>query len=76
MLLDIMGLDEVKPEGAWTDLVLPKGHKEMVQAMVQTHTSLHRAKAGKGLDIFNVDLIRGKGERYREKTLVASPRVG
>lgn len=62
MQLDILFLDEVKPEGAWTDLVLPKGHKEMVQAMVQTHTSVARVDANKGPEIFNVDLIRGKGE--------------
>lgn len=60
--VDIENLGTVKQEDNWDDLVLPPGHKDMVQAMVETFTSTGSAVgAVEGQDDYDVDLVPGKG---------------
>lgn len=56
----------MKQEDNWKDLILPPGHKEMVQAMVENFTSTGSAAAGiGGRDDFEMDLVPGKGKSSR-----------
>lgn len=59
--LDLGILKPVKREDGWKALVLPKGHREMVQAMVETHTKGSRSTTGSPEKI-EMDLVRGKGK--------------
>ncbi|ETS76967.1 hypothetical protein PFICI_10841 [Pestalotiopsis fici W106-1] len=58
VLLDISRLERVEQNNEWDNLVLPPGHREMVQAMVETHTqdlqSNRDSRPG-------MDLVKGKG---------------
>lgn len=58
-LFNITQFRPVEQNNEWDKLVLPPGHREMVQAMVETHTrdlgSNSDAKIG-------MDLVQGKGE--------------
>ncbi|KAF2996525.1 hypothetical protein E8E14_000232 [Neopestalotiopsis sp. 37M] len=58
VLLNISQLDDVEQNNEWDNLVLPPGHREMVQAMVETHTqdlqSNRESRPG-------MDLVKGKG---------------
>ncbi|KAI0435671.1 hypothetical protein F4803DRAFT_544743 [Xylaria telfairii] len=54
VLLDINLLKDVEQDNEWKNLFLPKGHQQMVQAMVETHAN---DKETKGMD-----LVRGKGK--------------
>lgn len=59
---DLRLLQHVKMEDGWNDLVLPKGHREMVQAMVETHAKGTRSTTGHShQDKVAMDLVRGKG---------------
>lgn len=51
-----------KEDSDWEDLVLPQGHKNMVQAVVQTHAAGTRSATGRSQDKIEVDLVRGKGK--------------
>ncbi|KAL9118847.1 MAG: hypothetical protein Q9187_004598 [Circinaria calcarea] len=57
-LLNLAQLGPVEQNNEWNKLVLPPGHRDMVQAMVETHTqdlgSNRDAKIG-------MDLVQGKG---------------
>ncbi|KAL6410848.1 AAA family ATPase [Ilyonectria robusta] len=62
--LDLDQLEELKQEDEWKKLVLPDGHREMVQAMVETHTRgsqdskwVHNTPKAK----VQMDLVQGKG---------------
>lgn len=63
--VDLSNLETVKQEDNWDDLILPAGHKEMVQAMVMTHTRAASSLAiegTRGQGEYEVDLVPGKGE--------------
>ncbi|KAI0193584.1 hypothetical protein EV127DRAFT_360831 [Xylaria flabelliformis] len=55
VLLDINLLREVEQNSEWDNLFLPPGHQDMVQALVETHTSGREGTKG-------MDLVRGKGK--------------
>ncbi|KAK7407983.1 hypothetical protein QQX98_009854 [Neonectria punicea] len=70
--LDLENIEPNEMAAGWDDLVLPVGHKQMVQAMVESHTAGSR-QSGKN---FEADLVQEKGglgynpqdvERYLEK---------
>ena len=56
-----MKLGEIQQEEGWDDLVLPQRHKNLVQAMVQTHAAGSRSATGHSQTNLEVDLVRGKG---------------
>lgn len=56
-----MKLGEIRQEEGWDDLVLPQRHKNLVQAMVQTHAAGSRSTSGHSQASLEVDLVRGKG---------------
>jgi hypothetical protein len=58
--IDIQLLNLVRHGDTWHDLVLPEGHREMVQAMVETHAQGSRSATGRS-DKIEMDLVRGKG---------------
>ncbi|KAF8861394.1 P-loop containing nucleoside triphosphate hydrolase protein [Acephala macrosclerotiorum] len=58
---DLRLLQNVKKEYGWNDLVLPKGHREMVQAMVETHAQRSRSTTGQLQDKIAMDLVGGRG---------------
>ncbi|RSL48360.1 hypothetical protein CEP54_012954 [Fusarium duplospermum] len=58
VLLDLLQLGPVAQDNEWRHLVLPPGHRQLVQAMVETHTQ----KLGANKDAkIGLDLVRGKG---------------
>lgn len=59
--VDITNLGEIRQEEGWDDLVLPQRHKNLVQAMVQTHAAGSRSASGHSQANLEVDLVRGKG---------------
>lgn len=61
-----MRLGEIRQEEGWDDLVLPQRHKNLVQAMVQTHAAGSRSASGHSQTNLEVDLVRGKGIALRE----------
>lgn len=64
--IDLKNLGTVKQEDSWNDLVLPSGHKEMVQSMVESFTATGSAVVDKGgRDDYDVDLVPGKGSSLR-----------
>lgn len=70
MRLDITQLQDVTYEDGWSDLVLPKGHRKMVQAMVETFATTSRLKTTKSegedppeeANRFGFDLVKQKGQ--------------
>ncbi|RSL82429.1 hypothetical protein CEP51_005150 [Fusarium floridanum] len=57
VLLDLLQLGPVDQDNEWRHLVLPPGHRQLVQAMVETHTQ----KLGSNMDSkIGIDLVRGK----------------
>ncbi|RTE85317.1 hypothetical protein BHE90_000133 [Fusarium euwallaceae] len=57
VLLDLLQLGPVDQDNEWHHLVLPRGHRQLVQAMVETHTQ----KLGSNKDSkIGIDLVRGK----------------
>lgn len=65
MQLDLDQLKPLQQGDDWKSLVLPTGHREMVQAMVETHTrgsreSVWEKQNAKGK--VQMDLVQGKGE--------------
>lgn len=65
-MLDLEQLKELKQgDDDWSKLLLPDGHKKMVQAMVETHASGSR-EPGWGASTnhqgrVSLDLVQGKG---------------
>lgn len=60
--IDLKNLGTVKQEDNWNDLVLPSGHKKMIQAMVEGFTRTGFAVGDtEGRDDYDVDLVPGKG---------------
>lgn len=60
--LDLNQLDYVKRQDDWSKLALPKGHRKIVQAMVEMHTAGSRNSRLKATnDSLEMDLVRGKG---------------
>ncbi|OCL12019.1 P-loop containing nucleoside triphosphate hydrolase protein, partial [Glonium stellatum] len=59
--VDLSRLKHVKREDNWNALVLPKGHRKMVQAMVETHARGTSSPTGHQAKI-EMDLVRGKGK--------------
>ncbi|KAK3682063.1 hypothetical protein B0T22DRAFT_530543 [Podospora appendiculata] len=58
VLLNLNQLGPIEQVNEWDNLVLPPGHREMVQAMVETHTQ----DLGPNKDAtIGMDLVRGKG---------------
>ncbi|KAK6217809.1 hypothetical protein LQW54_003096 [Pestalotiopsis sp. IQ-011] len=58
VLLNISQLKPVEQNNEWDNLVLPPGHREMVQAMVETHTrDMQFGRDSKP----GMDLVKGKG---------------
>ena len=57
----------------WDRLVLPKGHGEMVQAMVETHAQVPRSIHNRDSKV-EMDLVRGKGitRRIEKKIPITS----
>ncbi|KXX73455.1 ATPase family AAA domain-containing protein 3B [Madurella mycetomatis] len=62
VLLDITQLTPVKQSDEWKNLVLPKGHRQMVQAMVETHTKQLSLVGKEGSEKIGMDLVRGKAK--------------
>lgn len=62
MQLNLDQLDFVEKEDEWKKLTLPKGHKQIVQAMVETHSSGSHNSADDDIDKIEMDLVRGKGK--------------
>ncbi|KAM7192881.1 hypothetical protein V8F20_008678 [Naviculisporaceae sp. PSN 640] len=62
VLLDLAFLDEIKERNEWKNLVLPKGHQRMVQAMVETYTNVRSRGSSKDGNRIGMDLVSGKGE--------------
>ena len=52
-----MGIDEA----GFKDLVLPKGHQNMVLSMVNMHTAGCRSAVGIAKAHHDIDLVKGKG---------------
>ena len=46
----------------FNQLVLPDGHKDLVQALVKTHSKGHRPSQSAADDELKFDLIKGKGK--------------
>ncbi|KAJ4387560.1 hypothetical protein N0V93_008155 [Gnomoniopsis smithogilvyi] len=55
-------LEYVKQQNDWNKLVLPKGHREIVQAMVETHSQGSSSSTGVQENKVEMDLVRGKGK--------------
>lgn len=62
--LDLNHLQEIQQRDDWENLVLPEGHKDMVQAMVETHTSspLPNSAQTRPSAKVHMDLVQGKGK--------------
>ncbi|EHK96649.1 hypothetical protein M7I_7629 [Glarea lozoyensis 74030] len=60
VMLDLSLLSPVELEDGWKDLVLPKGHREMVQAMVETHAKGSKFDLAQPQGKLAMDLVRGK----------------
>ncbi|KAF7901102.1 hypothetical protein EAF00_003323 [Botryotinia globosa] len=58
VLLNLAQLKPVKQNDNWENLVLPSGHRQMVQAMVETHT---QDLGPSGRNRIGMDLVQGKG---------------
>ena len=59
VVLNLMQLYTLEQNDGWDNLVLPLGHQQMVQAMVETHTQ--ELSSGKDARI-GMDVVKGKGE--------------
>ena len=71
VLLDLDSLGPIEQISEWKNLVLPSGHRQMVQAMVETHTEYPRlTKDGNKV---GMDLVSGKGEPFSSVVLKAPP---
>lgn len=64
--MDITLLKPVVRNFGWKSLVLPRGHRQMVQAMVDTHAAGTRLQieGAQEQTRAEVDLVRGKGKLF------------
>lgn len=60
--LDIRLIKDVKPGRSWDELVLPRGHRKVVQAMVQHHAVSPKENTNNPKIRFRSDLVEGKGK--------------
>ncbi|PYI00642.1 hypothetical protein BO78DRAFT_424299 [Aspergillus sclerotiicarbonarius CBS 121057] len=59
--LDLSLLEYVKQQDEWNHLVLPNGHREMAQAMVETHAKVSRLSMDNREDTkMEMELVHGK----------------
>lgn len=58
VLLNLLQLGPVDQDNGWSNLVLPPGHRQLVQAMVETHTQQLNSNKDAKLEM---DSVRGKG---------------
>jgi hypothetical protein len=65
--LDINDLRDIVQDLSWGDLVLPENHKNLVQALVQTHAAGSGIKQESETEVFEADLVRGKGSLSRHQ---------
>ena len=56
-MLDIGSVTQVEHTDAFRWLVLPKGHREMLEALIQNHSRIAREQSS----AIKSDLVRGKG---------------
>ena len=59
-----LNLDYIQPPkelARWDDLVLPSGHKEIIQAMVEMHTSRSQLTTLGVSEKYDADVVRDKG---------------
>lgn len=61
MQLNLDKLDFIEQQDDWNKLALPRGHREIVQAMVETHSVGSKDDRYAARDRFEMDLVRGKG---------------
>lgn len=65
VMLNLEQLKELKQFGDWSKLILPDGHKEIVQAMVETYARGSREPGWGGSTNHqgrvSLDLVQGKG---------------
>ncbi|KAE8452653.1 hypothetical protein EG329_013912 [Mollisiaceae sp. DMI_Dod_QoI] len=59
---DAKSQDSLKKKSGFQDLVLPKGHGDLVEALVRAHRSTAKTVDGKEKEKVQVDLIDGKGD--------------
>ncbi|KAJ4421175.1 hypothetical protein N0V82_003940 [Gnomoniopsis sp. IMI 355080] len=59
--LDIRIIKDIRPGRSWDELVLPEGHRDLVQAMVKHHAVSPQDKTNKPQSRFYSDLVEGKG---------------
>ena len=59
--LNLSNLQDIPQEEGWGDLILPSGHKDLVRAVVENHTTGSRSTAGIAKATAEVDIVRGKG---------------
>lgn len=61
-VVDINGIKRVPPptRDTWESLILPRGHKDMVYSLVQSH--FRDRQQSRGDSEVQADLVRGKGE--------------
>ncbi|TQN68815.1 hypothetical protein CSHISOI_06653, partial [Colletotrichum shisoi] len=76
--LDLDRLQVVHHDDEWNNLVLPKGHREMVQAMVESYTK--RSDGSQPThdevpDKIDLDLVRGKENRFFLRILEYYPGI-
>lgn len=63
--LNLDQLEYVQQQDDWKKLVLPKGHRDIVQAMVETHSRGSGQTTMTQDDKVEMDLVRGKGMQTR-----------
>lgn len=59
--LNLDQLEYVQRQDDWKKLVLPKGHREIVQAMVETHSRGSGLSTSAQDSKIEMDLVQGKG---------------
>ncbi|KAJ4387636.1 hypothetical protein N0V93_008233 [Gnomoniopsis smithogilvyi] len=59
--LDIRIIKDIKPGRSWDELVLPDGHRDLVQAMVKHHAVGPQDNTNRPESRFYSDLVEGKG---------------
>ncbi|KAK8868335.1 aaa family atpase protein [Apiospora arundinis] len=60
--LDLSLVQPANEQAGWDDLILPPGHKDMVRAVVETHTAGSRSTTAHVRRATEVDIVRGKGK--------------
>lgn len=60
--MDIDLVKNIPWTDGWKSLVLPAGHKQLVQAMIDTHSAGPRIGPSDTGHMPEVDLVRGKGK--------------